>query len=272
MNSYIRSPLKWPGGKYRLLDKILKALPPGKRLVEPFAGSGVVSLNAEYPAYLLCDLNEDLINFFQTLVSRRQNFISACAEFFRPACNTPDAYYDLRDKFNGLPFNEERAMIFLYLNRHGFNGLVRYNNKGKFNTPFGKYTAPYFPQDEMLEVIKKSKKTEMSFCVKDFKDTFSSLSPGDVVYCDPPYIPLSDTSNFTSYTSGPFGREAQRQLSACAHSVQSKGHIVVISNHDTVFSRDLYKKAKYESFSVQRFISCDGRNRGKAQEILATFS
>ena len=267
-----RSPLKWAGGKFKLLDRILEALPKGNRLVEPFMGSCVVCLNTDYSEYLLCDLNEDLISFFQAVAAEREPFIRLCSSYFCSANNNAEKYYQLRDRFNRLPMGEERAAIFLYLNRHGFNGLVRYNSKGEFNTPFGKYVTPYFPQKELQAVIKKTLSASVEFCVMDFRETFASLKESDVVYCDPPYIPISPTANFTSYAAEGFGHDEQHALALCAQHAGENGVPVILSNHDTDLSRDLYKGAEISSFEVRRFISCDGANRNNVQELLAVYS
>lgn len=269
MPAYIRPPLKWPGGKFRLLDRIRAALPPGKRLVEPFVGSGVVFLNTDYPEYLLCDDNGDLVNFYRCLLQEKTHFIKAAAVFFSPRNNTPEAYNALRARFNQLPPGTERAALFLYLNRHGYNGLVRYNGKGLFNTPFGRYTAPRFPALMLENLVRKSARCRVRFMACDFRETFGLLRPGDVVYCDPPYVPLSTTARFTAYTRDRFGLEEQRALAACALDAAARGHSVLISNHDTDFSRGIYDKARISRFSVQRSISC--KQRQKAPELLALF-
>lgn len=271
MSHHVRSPLKWAGGKFQLLDRIIAALPQGRRLVEPFVGSGTVFLNTDYPAYLLCDLNEDLINFFQRLTGEGDSFVQACAAHFTPEWNTVEAYYALRDHFNSLGHNSERAAIFLYLNRHSFNGLIRYNSKGLFNAPFGKYASPYFPEKELRHCIAKTKQADIRFALMDFRQTFASLHDGDVVYCDPPYIALSETANFTAYTADSFGKAEQLALSRCALKAQKQGYPVILSNHDTDFSRQMYHAIPYTSFPVQRFISCKGDGRAKAQELLVTY-
>lgn len=272
MSACIRPPLKWAGGKYRLLSRILPVLPQGKRLVEPFVGSGAVFLNAEYPSFLLCDLNEDLITFYKTLTRHKERFIKACAAYFTPEFNNAERFYALRTEFNALAFGPERAALFLYLNRHAFNGLVRYNNSGQFNTPFGRYTRPYFPEKELAAVVWKAKQARLTFAVRDFRSTFALLRPGDVVYCDPPYCALSETANFTSYTAASFGGAEQEELSRCAVRARDAGHTVVISNHSTEFSRGIYRDAHVSTFPVKRTISCDGSNRTDAQELLAVYS
>lgn len=276
MSALSRPPLKWAGGKFRLLERILQALPERSgsetsRLVEPFVGSGAVFLNTGHRSCLLCDSNRDLINFFQCLADGRQRFIKTCARNFTPATNTADTFYALRDTFNTLPFGERRAALFLYLNRHAYNGLMRYNAKGHFNTPFGRYAAPYFPQAEMEAMLARCESGDIVFAERDFRGTFAGLLPGDVVYCDPPYVTLSDTANFTAYTAGAFGPAEQLELAECARKASAGGVTVVISNHDTPFTREIYAGAALTSFPVQRFISCNGANRAKAQELLAVF-
>lgn len=261
--------LKWPGNKYRIINFIKKHLPFGQRLIEPFAGSGAVFLNTDYPSYLLADNNKDLINVYQCLKENGPSFIEYCRTFFRPEYNTASRYYDLRLKFNTTTDVYEKSALFLYLNRHGYNGLVRYNSSGEFNVPFGRYAKPYFPEKEMLCFWGKSQKAEFICC--DFRETLAMAQPGDVVYCDPPYVPLSDTSNFTEYSPGGFGESEQTILAEKAKQLANKGIPVLISNHDTEFTRSQYQSAQVYSFDVARFISCDSRNRNRVSELLALF-
>ena len=261
--------LKWAGGKYRLVERIKDQLPPGRRLVEPFAGSGAVFLNTDYPSFLLSDSNADLINLYQHLKEGGGDFIEHCRRYFTPAANREQEYYRLRARFNGAPGKQEKAALFLYLNRHGYNGLCRYNASGMFNTPFGKYKKPYFPEKEMLYFAQRAQRAD--FACRDFRKTMMSLEPGDIVYCDPPYAPLSVTANFTEYSGGGFGSREQEELAELAGKLAGRGIPVLLSNHDTEFTRQIYRGAKFTSFKVQRFISCRGNNRNKAAELLALF-
>lgn len=261
--------LKWAGGKYRLVERIKDRLPPGRRLVEPFAGSGALFLNTDYPSFLLSDSNADLINLFQHLKEGGSDFVEHCRRYFTPAANREDVYYRLRSRFNETLDKKEKAALFLYLNRHCFNGLCRYNASGAFNTPFGRYKKPYFPEKEMLFFAGKAKKA--LFLCRDFRKTMSNLEPGDVVYGDPPYVPLSATASFTEYSSGGFGSKEQKELAELAGELAGKGIPVLLSNHDTEFTRQIYRESKMTSFKVQRFISCRGNNRNKAAELLALF-
>ncbi len=264
--------LKWPGGKYRLLDAILPELPPGKRLVEPFLGSGAVFLNSEYPEYLLADANPDLIAFCAALAAEGDAFIDRCRALFADG-NAAETYYARRDRFNAAATDDpDRAALFLYLNRHGYNGLIRYNAGGRFNVPFGTYARPHFPDAEMRFFLDKTRRCRVRFLARDFRETFSLLRPGDVVYCDPPYIPLSATANFTAYAGKTFGTEEQEELARLIGAAAKSGMRAVVSNHACDTSRRLYAGAgAIREFPVRRNISCDGGNRGLAAELLAVF-
>lgn len=262
--------LKWAGGKYRLVELIKKNLPEGNRLIEPFVGSGALFLNTEYSANLLADSNPDLINLFKLIQKEGQGFISYCQGLFVPENNTELAFYQLREEFNATNDLRRKASLFVYLNRHCFNGLCRYNSKGGFNVPYGRYTKPALPEKEMYYFYEKSQ--HAVFEVADFITTMEKAKTGDVVYCDPPYVPLSATSSFTSYSKGGFGLDEQNALADMAKKLQKKGITVVISNHDTVFTNEVYHPAKIITFDVQRFISSDTKNRNAVGELLAVFA
>lgn len=263
--------LKWAGSKYKIIEKIRSSLPAGSRLVEPFAGSGSVFLNVEYEKYFIADVNPDVINLFSILKDEGERFINYAEGFFAENNNSKDVYYSFREEFNLTDDTRRKAAIFVYLNRHCFNGLCRYNSKGKFNVPFGKYTKPLFPKKEMFYFHKKIL-SSVEFKVSDFKETMSNAKFGDVIYCDPPYAPLSETANFSDYTKNGFTLKDQEDLAEMAFSLKQKGIPVIISNHDTPFTRELYNSAKIEAFDVQRFISSKGGSRNKAHELIAIFS
>lgn len=263
--------LKWAGNKYQIVERIKAVLPAGRRLIEPFVGSGAVFLNTNYPCYLLADANTDLINLYTQLQAEGPSFIDYARSFFTPANNTPEAFYTLRDCFNTTTDDREQAALFIYLNKHCYNGLCRYNAKGGFNVPFGRYTKPYFPADEMTFFYVHTQRA--MFRQANFVDIMESAQPGDVVYCDPPYVPLSATANFTSYSADRFALAQQKKLAELAEALAARGIPVVISNHDTAFTRTAYARARQQIFfSVQRYISCNGANRNKADEVLAIFA
>lgn len=266
----IRPFLKWAGGKYQIINKIRESLPKGNRLIEPFVGSGAVFLNSDYEKFLLADINNDLINIFVYLKSEKAHFINFCKQFFTGTLNNKFAFISLRSEFNSTSDCRLKAALFLYLNRHAFNGLIRYNNDGQFNTAFGDYKKPYFPEKEMFAFIQKAEKAEIK-CA-DYTAIMNEAIRGDVVYCDPPYVPLSLSANFTKYHSTAFGLTDQENLVELARELALKGVPVIISNHDTAFIQKLYQGASIVSFDVQRNISCNGNNRMKAREVLALFN
>ena len=263
--------LKWAGGKYRCLDRVMQALPHATRLVEPFTGSGAVFLNAHYSDYLLGEANHDLINLYGYVKHKGARFIRACEHLFCDKNNSSDAYYAYRLEFNKTKQGtRRRAILFLYLNRHGYNGLCRYNLSGQYNVPFGRYIKPYFPHKEMLYFHKISQ--HATFVHADFKTTLLNTKSGDVVYCDPPYAPLSKTSYFTTYTNKAFGESEQIALASQAQATAKRGIPVIISNHDTPFTRELYQQAHMTSFPVKRSISCKGNQRMAVRELIAVFN
>ena len=263
--------LKWAGNKYRLMDKIQKLLPEGKRLIEPFAGSAAVFLNTDYSDYRLSDSNADLINLYNILKKQDKKFIAYCKTYFSQKFNDETTYYELRKQFNKCRSIQKKSALFLYLNRHGYNGLCRYNLKGGYNVPFGRYKTPYFPEEEMLAFSEKAQKA--SFIHQDFSTAMQQAKKGDVIYCDPPYAPLSSSANFTQYSAGGFGLEQQEHLAHIAEQKSSRGIPVLISNHNTSFTLKTYNQAqKISKFRVQRYISCNGNKRNSAGELLALFA
>lgn len=262
--------LKWAGNKFRILEHILPMLPEGKRLVEPFAGSAALFLNSDYDHYLLSDRNADLIGLYNLLKQEGSDFIDYCGQFFIARNNQEKRYYRLREQFNECDEPRLRAALFIYLNRHGYNGLCRYNASGGFNVPFGRYKRPYFPQKEMLAFHRQAQRAE--FFVSDFEQTMQKTRAGDVIYCDPPYVPLSTSANFTTYSAGGFSLDDQQHLADLARSCAGRNIPVLISNHNTVYTRKIYQQAsKNKRFKVQRYISCNGKKRNSAGEILALF-
>jgi DNA adenine methylase len=264
-----RAFLKWPGGKYRILDKILSRLPAKKQLIEPFVGSAVVFMNADYEHYLLNDVNPDLINVYQQLKDQGQSFINYAQSFFTQKHNQSKLYYSFRRKFNESTDKTQRAALFIYLNRHGFNGLCRYNGTGGYNVPFGQYTRVYFPERELQLCQQKLGRATLS-CA-GFESAMDVACQDSVIYADPPYVPLSQTSQFTAYASSPFGEVEQRTLAEKAKQLAKRGVSVLLSNHDTAFTRLVYEGAVIDSFKVQRNISAKAQGRQTVQELLALF-
>ncbi|WP_394129271.1 Dam family site-specific DNA-(adenine-N6)-methyltransferase [Shewanella maritima] len=265
-----RAFLKWAGGKYKLVDELTKHLPSGKRLVEPFVGAGSVFLNTDYDEYLLCDINQDLINLYEVVKNQPDKYITAAKAMFVEQMNCKQAYYRVRAEFNDTDDPFLRSVYFLYMNRHGFNGLCRYNRKGGFNVPFGSYKKPYFPEKELWYFSEKSQNATFK-CVS-YQQAFAMATAGDVIYCDPPYAPLSSTASFTTYAGNGFSLDDQALLARHSRHIAHKQNIpVVISNHDIPLTRELYHGASHATVQVQRNISQKGSSRTKVDEIIALY-
>lgn len=265
-----RAFLKWAGGKFKLVDTLAGHLPKGDRLVEPFVGAGSVFLNTDYPSYLLCDINQDLIHLYEIVKARPDEYIRAAKALFVSEMNEKEAYYDIRIKFNQSRDPFTRSVYFLYLNRHGFNGLCRYNRKGAFNVPFGSYKKPYFPENEIRIFSEKAQRAEFK-CI-GYEQAIDLTVKGDVIYCDPPYAPLSTTASFTTYVGAGFSLDDQALLARKSrHTALERGIPVLISNHDIPLTRELYHGARFGQIQVQRNISQKGSARNKVDELMALY-
>lgn len=263
--------LKWAGGKYSLLPELDRLIPAGKRLIEPFVGGGSVFLNSEkHESFLLADVNADLINLYQMLEVDHIRVCSLAKILFERA-NSEEAYKELREEFNnqrmGAP---ERAAAFLFLNRHCFNGLIRYNRDGFFNVGWGKYEAPYFPEIEIKAFKQKSHKCV--FMNADYRRTLALAGENDVVYCDPPYEPLPGTAGFTNYAAGGFTWDDQIALAESCVAAHQRGAKVLISNSTAPRVLDLYERNGFtiHHVSARRAISSKGSTRKVAKDIVAT--
>ncbi|EFE06055.1 adenine-specific DNA-methyltransferase [Citrobacter youngae] len=264
-----RAFLKWAGGKYPLLDDIKRHLPQGECLIEPFVGAGSVFLNTDFSRYILADINSDLISLYNIVKTRTDEYVQASRELFMPETNQAEVYYQFREEFNASQDPFRRAVLFLYLNRFGYNGLCRYNLRGEFNVPFGRYKKPYFPEAELYHFAEKAQNAE--FHCLSYEECMNRADTNSVVYCDPPYAPLSATANFTAYHTNSFSPKEQAHLAEMAEKLVSKQIPVLISNHDTPDTREWYRAAKHFQVKVRRSISSNGGTRKKVNELLALY-
>ncbi|HAG4159573.1 TPA: Dam family site-specific DNA-(adenine-N6)-methyltransferase, partial [Salmonella enterica] len=191
-----------------------------------------------------------------------------------------EAYYQLKGKFNETALKRDRsyedclnlAALFLYLNRHCFNGVWRTNKKGEFNVPFGRKKYR-FPEEEMRQFAEKARRTRAEFLCVDFRHTLRAqhllMSNDTVIYCDPPYLPESKTADFRGYTAAGFTPDDHRDLvSYLLDASQDYGAKVVISNSDTKETRAIYAPFKLHRLNVHRSVSANGQRRGKAAEVI----
>ncbi|EHG7970395.1 Dam family site-specific DNA-(adenine-N6)-methyltransferase [Salmonella enterica] len=263
--------LKWAGGKYSLLPELDRLIPAGKRLIEPFVGGGSVFLNSDkHERFLLADVNADLINLYQMLAVVPDSVIAEAMKAFRHL-NDAENYTVIREAFNAQKLNAtERAAAFLYLNRHCFNGLMRYNLDGFFNVGWGKYKAPYFPEEEIRAFRLKSH--ACVFMNAGFERTLRLAGDGDVVYCDPPYEPMPGTAGFTNYAAGGFSWNSQVALAESCVAAHQRGAKVFISNSTAPRVIELYERHGFTLHRVnaRRSISSKGSTRETANDIVAS--
>ena len=273
--------LKWAGNKFRVLPHLIPHIGDPKRYIEPFGGSLSVALNISADEYILNDINKDLYCLYTNV---DKEFVGECRELFTDDNNTRERYLELRKEFNSEEDCRKRAKLFLYLNKHAFNGLSRYNSKGEYNVPYGKEnkdsktgrivkTKAHFPEQELNYFRDVFSNRKVEFFNTSFSDEalYKNVSSGDVVYFDPPYIPVSDTANFTDYATEGFSYDQQVQLAELAESIANRGAKVIVSNHDTSVSRELYKNAQIYPIEVHRSISAKGSGRKKANELIAVY-
>jgi len=262
--------LKWAGGKYSLLPELDRLIPAGQRLIEPFVGGGSVFLNSDkHATFLLADVNSDLINLYQML-SVVPELVTEWARRMFVAMNDEESFNAVRQEFNAqLMAAPERAAAFMYLNRHCFNGLIRYNRDGQFNVGYGKYRSPYFPEEEIKAFSGMAH--NCVFMNAGYRRTLSLAGEGDVVYCDPPYEPLPGTAGFTNYAAGGFTFDDQRELARCCVAAHQRGARIVISNSTAPRIVELYEQHGFELnyVSARRAISSKASTRAIASDIVA---
>jgi DNA adenine methylase len=267
--------LKWAGGKRQLLPELTARFPVDYRHYhEPFVGGGAVFFALEPEAGSINDLNERLVTFYEVI----RDWPDALIEENRTNEHSDDYYYDARDEFNDLRTvsNKTRnqqireASLLLYLNRTGFNGLYRENDDGEFNVPVGTYTNPDWVRAEAIRAAHPVPQ-DIAIHNEDFAYIETEAEPGDLVYCDPPYQPVSETADFTEYQAEGFEKEDQKRLRDVALALDEAGVSVVISNSPP--AAELYRE--YEAFSVDtvsatRAINSDADNRDAVAEVIIT--
>ena len=232
------------------IEPLLRAFGPRTRLVEPFVGGGSVFLRAAFEEYLLMDANPHLIELYQSIQTDAATFIRKAKPLFAASANCEEIYYTIRAAFNDESDPLSRAAYFLYFNKFGYRGVARYSGKGKFNTPFGHNRLPGFPEQEILAFADRS--GSATFRHADFSEAFRDLGPGDIVYCDPPYLDTESTPSFRGYVPGGFSIEQQRQLADLARAAARQGIPVIVSNHLTPESLALYHGAVVHEVPVER--------------------
>jgi len=269
--------VKWAGGKKQLLSQFEPYLPTTFRgYLEPFVGGGAVFFHLYRQGRLdgvpvvLIDSLEELINCYRVIQSRVADLI-ALLQAHEPYKQDRDYYYEVRGWDRSPSYARrsdlERAARFIFLNRICYNGLYRVNRRGEFNVPFGRHRNPTICDVENLWAVQRALQG-VSLVVGDFERCLELAAPGDFVYLDPPYYPLSETAHFTSYTASDFGVEDQQRLARLFGELDRRGCQLMLSNSCTGLVQELY--AGYEMIQVQaaRAINSKAAGRGTIRELL----
>lgn len=291
--------LKWAGGKSQLLTQIEPSFPRElkegliKRYIEPFVGGGAVFLYlaSAYPIseYFICDVNPELILAYQTIQKNVEELIIILKEIQATylALSEEDRkeyFYQIRSNYNQqrkqINFDYysrdwvKRTSQLIFLNRTCFNGLFRVNSKGEFNVPFGRYKKPRICDEENLislaQVLAKTyiRRGDFSKCQK-------FVNEESFVYFDPPYRPISKTSNFSAYSAQIFKDQDQLRLRDFFQLLDRQGAKVMLSNSDPknedpndTFFEEAYQGYQIKRVQARRNINSEGKKRGKINELL----
>jgi DNA adenine methylase len=240
------------------------------RYYEPFAGGAALFFRVAPRRAVLADSNADLIGLY-TAVANDVNAVIRRLQHHRDA-HDETHYYDTRTRWNDREVSwstPERAAAFIYLNKTCFNGLWRVNRSGAFNVPIGRYTDPPICVPDALRAAQSALANAELRCA-DYQKAVADAKPGDFLYFDPPYDPITPTANFTSYTTSVFGPDQQQELADTARQLIAKGCQVMLSNSDTPFIRSIYKGLKIDRVKCARAINSNAAKRGDVDEVIIT--
>jgi DNA adenine methylase len=271
-NKLISPFVKWVGGKRQLIKSIMDVLPKNIKdytYVEPFIGGGAVFFHIQPKNAIINDYNSELINVYNVVKENLDELI----EDLKKHKNEPEYFYDIRKLDRSEDFNKignvQRASRLIYLNKTCYNGLYRVNNAGEFNSPFGKYKNPNIINEPVLRAVSLYlNSTNIKILTVDFEDILKSLDRNSFVYLDPPYHPISESSNFTGYVQGGWDIFDQIRLREACDNLTTRGVKFLLSNSASGFIRDQYKLYNISTVKAMRYINVDAEKRGEIDEVL----
>lgn len=272
-NKLIAPVVKWVGGKRQLIDELKPLLP--KKITsycEPFVGGGAMLFHLQPDKAYINDINGDLMQIYAVIRDNVNELIELLVEYKNK--NNAEFFYTLRDldrdkkKFFSMSA-VERAARMIYLNKTCYNGLYRVNNAGEFNSPFGNYRNPNIVNEPTLRAVSVYfNSADVILSDTDYRETLRHLHRGTFVYFDPPYDPISSTSNFTGYTKSGFNREDQIALRECCDELDSRGIKFMLSNSATEFIYEQYNGYNIATVQAKRFINSVASKRGNVNEVV----
>lgn len=271
-NKLIAPFLKWVGGKRQLMSSIVDHLPENikdYKYIEPFIGGGAVLFNLQPKNATINDSNKELINVYQVIKNNLEELIVD----LKKHKNEADYFYEIRSLDRSEEFEKltdvQKASRVIFLNKTCFNGLYRVNSAGEFNSPFGRYKNPNIVNEPTLKAVNKFlNKNNIEIISGDYNDVLKNTDKKCFVYLDPPYHPISESSNFTGYVQGGWNMYDQVDLKTACDELDKKGVKFLLSNSSAPFIKDLYKDYKITIVKANRAINSNGANRGEVDEVL----
>ncbi|WP_302173095.1 DNA adenine methylase [Megasphaera elsdenii] len=280
MTEFKMSPfVKWAGGKSQLLDTLIAKLPVQYgRYYEPFIGGGAFLLGLSPKKAAINDTNSVLINIYRQLKENENEVIERLRNLDSVLCDK-ERYYQLRKKYNekimqGCTLDTEVAALMIWLNKHCFNGLYRVNKKGLFNVPWNRREkGNSFDESNLQAIGKYLRDNDILIRNEDFEIFCNQVQAGDFVYFDSPYIPVTETANFTDYTADGFTLADHQRLAKLFDVLNDRGVFIMLSNNDTPLVYELYgnKGYKIQSIDVKRLINRNAKKRTGKEVIITNY-
>lgn len=267
LERYPKPFLKWAGGKRQILRELLKRLPgpAPQRYHEPFLGGGALFFGLRPEWASLSDINEELMNCYRVVRDEVEALIGSLGRHKHDS----EHYYAVRERNPARMKPVQRASRTIFLNRTGFNGLFRVNSKGAFNVPFGRYENPLICDAENLRACSCAL-AQVRLEVAPFEAVLDAAAPGDFVYFDPPYVPLSRTASFTAYQKSGFTMADQERLAAVFRELARRGVHAMLSNADVEDVRRLFAGFPIHGITARRLVNSDAAGRGLVGEVIVT--
>lgn len=271
-NKLVSPFVKWVGGKRQLMDAIVEAMPKNIRnytYVEPFIGGGAVLFHIQPKNAIINDFNSELINVYNVVKENLDELIID----LRKHKNESEYFYHIRSLDRTEDFSKigkiQRASRLIYLNKTCYNGLYRVNNAGEFNSPFGRYKNPNIVNEPVLRAVSSYlNSNNVQILSGDYDNVLQNLDRNSFVYLDPPYHPISESSNFTGYIQGGWNIFDQARLREACDELTKKGIKFLLSNSSSGFIKDQYRDYNINIVKATRLINVDAEKRGEVDELL----
>lgn len=271
-NKLVTPFVKWVGGKRQLINSIIEFIPKNIKnhtYVEPFIGGGAVFFHLQPKKAIINDFNSELINVYNVI----KNNLNELIIDLKTHKNESKYFYEIRSLDRSSDFKKigevRRASRLIYLNKTCYNGLYRVNNSGEFNSPFGKYKNPNIVNEPVLRAVSLYlNSNNIKIYNRDYNDILKNLEKNSFVYLDPPYHPISDSSNFTGYVQGGWNILDQIKLREACDDLTKRGIKFLLSNSSSNFIKEQYKEYYISTVRAIRSINANAEKRGEVDEVL----